>query len=54
MLHPFHFETNDYRAADYNWREDVERQNASSSNWSELIGVLRHALKKWIDSQKEF
>lgn len=34
--------------------EDIERQNASGSNWRELTGVLRHALKKWIDSQKEF
>lgn len=54
MLHPFHFETNDYRAADCSRREDTERQNASSSNWSELTGVLGHALRKWIDSEKEF
>lgn len=53
-LRLFHFETNDYKAADYNWREDVERQNVSCISWSELTGVLRHSLKKWIDSQKEF
>lgn len=53
-LRLFHFETNDYKAADYKWREDAERQNVSSINWSELTGVLRRSLKKQIYSQKEF
>lgn len=53
-LHLFHLETNYYKAADYNWREDVERQNAGNINWSELTRVLRHSLKKGIVCQKEF